>query len=519
MQKKYKKIPIAAVIDIGSNELRLHIAQARTNPDNEKESVKYLESLHYPLSLGRDTFHAGKMRFDKVDKACEVIKNFLQAAKGYGVRQVRTVANTAAREAANIDYILDQIKIKTGVTVEVMDDPDEKNLIYKLLSHYADESLKQSALMVYIGTGNIGVSLLEKGRMPRTWNIPVGSLRMGEIFGQMQAYTRDFHRLLEEYLIGFICQVSMEIPEGVTHFIVSGQEMDIIARLCGVDATDSPLFSLSREYMQDLFEKIKRKTPERIAAEFNLTIERAEALLPAVCIYQGLLALTQTETLTASRLLPCDAVLFDMLYPLRFPVMEKRLTRSTEISVCLLAERYQCNIAHGRQVRDFALAIFDKLRKLHGLGSRDKLLLSAAAMLHEAGEYVNNRDHHIHSYNIVRASDIVGLGAGETEIVALICRYHSWLAPGEQDLCYATLKRDKKVRVSKLTALLKLADALDRGCSQKFTDIDAKLSENTLTITINTQTNTALEQWAFIEKSQFFAEVFGLKAQLKVRKI
>ncbi|MCL2203294.1 MAG: HD domain-containing protein [Defluviitaleaceae bacterium] len=514
-----KKPPIAAVIDIDSSELRLHIAQARTHPESEREGVRYLESLRYPLSLGRDTFHAGKMRFDKVDRACEVIKNFLLAAKGYGVRHVRTVANAEAREAMNIDYILDQIKIKTGVNVDLMDDLDEKRLIYKLLSHYAEDSLKQSALMVYIGTGNIGVNLLENGRVPQTWNIPVGSLRMGELFGQLQEYTREFHRLLEEYLMSFTQHLAAAIPQGIAHFIVSGQEIDLIARLTGVDAADAPLFALPRACLLELGEKIKRKTPERIAAEFNLPIEKADALLPAVCIYQNLLALTQAQTLSASRMLPCDAVLFDMLHPKRFAAMDKRLARSTEISVRLLAERYRCNMAHGKQVRDFALAIFDKLKKLHGLGTRDKLLLNVAAILHETGEFVNIRDHHLHSYDIVRASDIVGLGAKETEIVALICRYHSWLAPWEGDACYAVLEREEKVRVSKLVALLKLADALDRSYTQKFSEIDTRLTDGALTITVSTQTNAALEQWAFAEKGQFFAEVFGLKAQLRVRKV
>jgi exopolyphosphatase/guanosine-5'-triphosphate,3'-diphosphate pyrophosphatase len=519
MQKKAnpKKIPIAAVIDIGSNELRLHIAQAKL--DSGHEGVKYLESLNYPLSLGRDTFHAGKIRFDKVDKACEIINNFLFAAKGYGVRHVRTVANTAAREATNIDYILDQIKIKTGVTVEVMDTTEEKRHIYKLITHYADENLKKSALLIYIGTGNIGVSLLEGGKTPRRWNIPVGSLRMGELFGQLQEYTRDFHKLLEEYLVGFIRQVAKEIPEKIAHFIVCGQEIDMIARLAGVESSESPLFALPRKNLLDLCEKIKRKTPERIASDFDLPVDRADALLPAASICQNLLALTQAQVLTVSRMLPCDAVLFDMLHPRCFPAMNKRLAKSTELSVRLLAERYKCDVAHGKQVRDFALAIFDKLKKLHGLGGREKQLLAAAAMLHEAGEYINHRDHHLHSYNIVRASDIVGLGVGETELVALICRYHSQSAPNENDPCYAVLERDEKVRVSKLVALLKLADALDRSYSQRFSNIEAKLTEGILTITVNTVTNAALEQWAFTEKGQFFAEVFGLKAQLKVRKL
>jgi len=519
-----KKNPLAAVIDIGSSELRLRIAQqAKPEAESDPVGIKYLESLRYPLSLGHDTFHAGKMSFEKVDKACTIIKNFLNVTRDYGVRNIRTVANTAVREADNMDYILDQIKIKTGVEVQVIDDLDEKHYIYKLLLHYATEELKQSALMVYIGTGNVGISLLQEGKMPRTWNYRVGSLRMGELFGQLQEYTKDFYRLMEEYLTGFIAQLRAELPGGISHFIVSGQEVDLIAKLVDAPVGD-PLFEITRADFQGLYDKLKRKTTDRIAADYGLELARADALLPAACIYQNLLNITQVERITASRLLPCDAILFEMLHDKRFAALDKRLVKSTEQSIKLLAERYQASssastpVTHGELVREYTICIFDKMKKIHGLGIRDKLLLSAAAKLHDIGEYVNLRDHHKHSYSLVRGSDIVGLTQMETEIVALLCRYHSELTPSIGESCYASLYPSDRVRVSKLVAMLRLADALDRSHTQKFSNIEVRLTDAALIVTVQTGANVSLEQWAFTDKGQFFEEVFGIKAELKVKK-
>lgn len=517
------KMPsIAAVIDIGSNELRLHIAQTSNSVKKEPEAVKYLESLSYPLSLGRDTFHAGKMSFDKVDRACEVIKNFLHVAKGYGVREqnVRTVASTAMREAANLDYILDQIKIKTGVIVHVMDDLEEKRHIFKLLTHYAEDSLKKSAVVVYIGTGGMGVTLFVDGKMSRTWNILVGSLRTGELFGDIQEYTRDFYRLMEEYLAGYTYKLREDLPEDIQHFIVSGQEIDVIAGLVlGESPTlGTPLFEVPREDFEGFYEKIKRKTTDLIATDCHLDLDRAESLLPAACIYQNLLDCTSAANITASRMLPCDAILFEMLHPKCFAAIDKRFDKGTVFSAKELAARHNTNIPHGELVRDFAVIIFDKLRKVHGLGSRDKLLLVAAAFLHDIGECVNTLEHHKISYEMVRRSDIAGLIQHEKEIVALICRYHS-LTPDLDAQHYSTLPSETKVRVSKLAAMLRLADSLDKSHTQKSKQIEVSFSENTLIITIRTETNLALEQWAFAEKGRFFEEVFGIKAELCIKKI
>ena len=521
-----KKNPIAAVIDIGSKELRLHIAQA-VNSESEKDSVKYLESLSYPLSLGRDTFNAGKMSFDKVDKACEVMKNFLKVAREYGVRHqvVRTVASTAMREAANVDYILDQIKIKTGLDVWVMDDLEEKRHIYKLLTHYGEEYLKKSAVIVYIGTGSMGVTLFVDGKITRTWNIRVGSLRMGEMFGDLQEYTREFYRLMEEYLAGYTYKLREHLPGGIRHFIVSGQETDVLTRLLmpSRDALTSvplgePLFDVPRPDFEALYEKIKRKTTDRIALDYGLDADKAETLLPAACMYQTLLSCTDAKVITASRMLPCDAVLFEALHPKRYAAIDKRFDKGTVLSAKELALRHGANVPHSELVRDFAHLIFEKIKKVHGLGSRDKLLLTAAAFLHDIGESVNTVDHHAISYEIVRHSDIVGLTVWEQEIVALICRYHS-AVPDLSEPCYRNLSPDTKVRVSKLAAMLRLADALDRSHTQKYRHLDVKFADDELTITINTDANIPLEQWSFGEKGRFFAEVFGIKARLRVRKV
>jgi len=519
-----KRYPAAAAIDIGSSEIRLHVAQATPFDKVSPASVNYLDILHYPLSLGRDTFNAGKMSFDKVDKACEIIKNFLDVSRGYGVKNVQTVASTAMREAANADYILDQIKIKTGIAVNVLDDLEEKHQIYKLITHYGERYFQDSALVVYIGTGHVGVSLFLDGKITRTWSISVGSLRMGELFGQMQEYTRDFYKLMEEFFMGYTISLKKELPDKIQHFIVSGREIDLISRLAmpeipPLHGANPPLFEIPRQDFEALYDKIKRKTPDRIATDFSLDTNNAEALLPAACIYQTLLGFTSAEVITAARIWPCDTVLFETLYPKRFIAIDRYFDRGTLISAENLARRHGANMPHALLVKDFALNIFEKIKKLHGLGHRDKLLLSASSLLHDVGEVVNNRDHHKMSYAIVRGSDLVGLSQTEQEMVALICRYHSAAMPDTRDAGYAALDTEKKVRVSKLAAMLRLADALDRSHAQKYTKISVKLAEHQLIISADTTSNVSLEKWAFIEKGRFFEEVFGIKAELKIKKI
>jgi exopolyphosphatase/guanosine-5'-triphosphate,3'-diphosphate pyrophosphatase len=168
---------------------------------------------------------------------------------------------------------------------------------------------------------------------------------------------------------------------------------------------------------------------------------------------------------------------------------------------------------------NFAIKIFDKMKKIHGMGQREKLLLQLGAILHDIGKFINLSNHHRHSYDIVAGSDIVGLNQLEVEIVANLTLYHSTVLPSLSDGIYGKFDLYNRVLVSKLTAILRLADALDRSHTQKFKEIDVLTTDGELLITITTDKNTDLEQWSFKEMGRFFEEVFGIKAVIRKKKV
>ncbi|NLP04467.1 hypothetical protein GX411_00755 [Candidatus Fermentibacteria bacterium] len=64
---------------------------------------------------------------------------------------------------------------------------------------------------------------------------------------------------------------------------------------------------------------------------------------------------------------------------------------------------------HAEIVKGFALKLFDELMQDHGLGPRERLQLQTAAILHEAGRFVDNRSHHKHSFYLIANSEVFGL--------------------------------------------------------------------------------------------------------------
>ena len=76
------------------------------------------------------------------------------------------------------------------------------------------------------------------------------------------------------------------------------------------------------------------------------------------------------------------------------------------------------------------------------------------------------------------------------------------------------LPRSDRMTILKLTAILRIADAMDRGHIQQFSDFKIEIRQNTMYIrTMNTK-NTVLEKIAMSEKSGMFESVFGYKVIL-----
>ncbi len=500
------------VIHIGSDELRLRIAQ------KEKTKMVFIETLRYPLSLGRDTFNNGKISFEKVDKTCEAIRNFLQVLTEYGVTNYRVVATTAIREATNRNYILDQIKIKTGVEIEVIDDTQEKLYIYKLMFHLLDREYKLSSMLVHIGSGNIGFNVLQNEKFIFTQTIKIGTLRIFEIFEKIQDYSNEFYKIVEEYLNSFTEPFSDIVNYKISNFIASGHEISLIGDLCGANAADSFLV-IPRENFFKLYDDIKSKTVENICSSYGLTMDRAEILLPALSVYKNLLKFTNAKEIIAPMVFLSDGICFEKMFHEEYQAISKTFYKNAVSYSKILASRFDVNLKHSEFVEKYALEIFDKMKKVHGLSKNEKLILSLSAILHDIGKFINPRDHHFHSFNIINASSLIGVSDREALLVANTAFFHSSATPSENFQNYRDLTRKEKVILSKLTAILRLADALDRSHSQKIKDVGVKIEDNQIILTINTNRNIELEQWSVKLKGQFFEEVFGLKIVLKSKKV
>ena len=150
-----------------------------------------------------------------------------------------------------------------------------------------------------------------------------------------------------------------------------------------------------------------------------------------------------------------------------------------------------------------ATEIFDNIRKLHGLGKRERLLLQIAVILHSCGSFVNMAQARENSYKIIMSTEIIGISHIERVMAANIVRYNNEYFPDYQDIDEEEITKDQYITIVKLCAILKLANVLDKSNHQRIQKVRMSLKENSLQITAYTLQDITLEKGYFTAKRMY----------------
>ena len=119
-----------AAIDVGSFELELGIYEM-----TYKTGIRRIDHVRHVIALGKDTYSTGKISYELVEEMCQVLEEFVQIMKSYKVKDYRAYATSAMREAHNRQIILDQIRVRTGLTVRIISNSEQRFISYKAIAY------------------------------------------------------------------------------------------------------------------------------------------------------------------------------------------------------------------------------------------------------------------------------------------------------------------------------------------------------------------------------------------------
>ena len=186
----------AAVIEIGTNNVRMRVSQW------SKGRLATLDRLEYPVSLGHDVFSSGSISFDSLREISSVLSKFSAALLSYNIEKPKVISCTALREAKNRALVADQLKVRNGVDVTVLEDSQEKAYIYQEIIEKLNGCQLETGntMIAYVGSGSIGVAVYDGQRVVYSQNISMGALKLHDVLRSLRQEAEDFHYIIEEYL-------------------------------------------------------------------------------------------------------------------------------------------------------------------------------------------------------------------------------------------------------------------------------------------------------------------------------
>ncbi len=508
-EKKASAVPVAA-IEIGSTGIRLLIASI-----DESGSVKVVDKAGKPSRIGRDVFTSGTISREAIRESVAVLLAFRELLHGYAISpdQVRVIATSALREAANRDTFLDRVQLQTGFRIRVVEDIEENHLMYLAVQQALQDERKflskANAMILEVGGGTTEIMLLKRGKMVSSHSLHIGTLRLEEQMREAGASKEYLREYLESHIKNACDLMAEDMPlETVKSFIVVGSDARLAAYYVSGKSYDEYSL-LEREGFLSFAASVAAMSTEELIATYHLPWSEAEGLAPGLIIESLFLARTGAEELIIPKVSIREGILLADARGLD-PAVEEELRRQIVASAQALGKRFHYDEAHARNVAYSSLQIFDAMTEDHGMKHHERLLLETAATLHDIGTYVRASGHHRHGEYIVSNSEIFGLNRSDINIISNVVRYHRRTPPSPTHVNYISLPREDRTVVMKLSAILRVADAMDRNHTGRMSD--ARFEKNGERFVIRSARNLdfSLERLSLADKGDLFEDVFGL---------
>lgn len=504
-----------AAIDVGSFELTMKIYEF-----TDKKKMKEIDCVNRRLDLGTDTYFDGKISNEKIDELCRTLNEFSDRMRSYKVNAYKAYGTSAIRETENTIIVLDQIAQRTGLKIEILSNSEQRFLDYKSLASRGENFsriIEEKTAILDIGGGSIQLSLFDNDTLVSTQNLRLGVLRLQEYLNRFSVRSSQ-----AEYVIDEMAMAQLDVykklylkDREIRNLIV----MDDYISPCVVRQSGSNAMLEPADYAA-FRERIRSGSTTQAAIELGISEEKVPLVFISTVLVERIGLLMGVKNIWAPGTTLCDGIAYE--YAEKEKLLQGEHDFEKDIVACAanISKRYMGSKKRSETLESITTTIFDSMKKIHGLGKRERLYLRLAAILHDCGKYISMMNIGETSFQIIMSTEIIGLSHTEREIVANVVRFNnSPFVYYRQQTDASRLDRESYLIVAKLTAILRLASGLDRSHKQKLTGLKAALKDNKLILTVDNQEDITLEKGFFEIRGEFFKEVFSVEPVLKQRKI
>jgi len=371
-------------------------------------------------------------------------------------------------------------------------------------------------VVVDIGGGSVELTLGDAASLRLARSVKLGVIRLTQAYVKSDPLSgRDERRLTKHIRQGIDGICKQIVAAGFDRVIgTSGTILSVgtmaVAAARGAVPTELRNLRVPAKHIRRL-----RRSVVDMNDKERLTLPGLDPRRADLTVAGAVLLDTILQRLGADDLTLCDLALREGLVLDYIRRHQKEIVHIEQIpdvrrrSVLELAERCNYYAEHARHIVQLSLALFDQTRALHGLTDREREWLEFAALMHDIGSHISFGRHHRHSYYLITNGDLRGFQPEEIEIMALVARYHRRSTPKPEHEEYARLPSGRRKTVRTLSAIVRVAENLDRSHSQVIAGLTVRARKSDVRLELMASGDAELEMWATSRHVAPFADVVG----------
>jgi len=508
-----------AAIDIGTNSL--HIIVARVRPDLSFEIIDREKEM---VRLGAGGLDGRALTPEATQAALQVLTKFQRLADSHRVDETIAVATSAVREAENGGEFLHAVTETTGIRPRVISGTEEARLIH-LAAAYGISMPGETAVVVDIGGGSVEITRGAGAAIDLARSFKLGVIRLTERFVKSDPIEardeRKLVRYIEEALGDYLDQIA---KAGFDRLVGTSGTVLSLGQVALAEQGHAPGGTLrSRRISAKQLRRV-RKLLTTMGLEKRLRVPGLDPRRADLAVAGAILLDHIVRRLDAPDLTLCDMSLREGLVLDYIARHRKQIAQADQYpdvrrrSVVELAERCNYWPEHAQQVARLAVALFDQTRGIHGMTDREREWLEYASLLHDIGVHISYERHHKHSYYLIKNGDLRGFEPDEIEVMALTARYHRRAPPKRRHEGFCELPRKERRVVRQLSAILRLAESLDRSHSQTVAGVEFHDRGEDGLLRVRAAGDAELELWAAQRHAVPFERLIGKPLHVEVSK-
>jgi exopolyphosphatase / guanosine-5'-triphosphate,3'-diphosphate pyrophosphatase len=494
-----------AVIDLGSNSFRLVVFSYG------EDWWKRTDEIHETVRISEGLDATGELSPEPIERALQTLEMYAHFCRATGVTDIRPVATSAIRDAANQADFLRAARERTGLEVEVLS--TEQEAWYGYVAAINSTTLSDGVVLD-LGGGSMQLTRVRDRHAADMRSWPLGAVRMTERFLNRERVKPKHLEALRDHTLESLADVDwLDEPGrlvgigGTTRNLAAAAELQAGLPSFGIQG-----FFLYREALEDLIDRLAELPPSERGKIPGIKSGRGDLILAGAIVVHTVMEAGGYDVLEATEAGLREGVFFATLLEGRDPPLFDDVRRA---SVDNLAAQYGARPTHVDPVGRLALELWDALGDAgrHDADPAERELLSAAAKLHDIGMSINYDDHHKHSRYLVLSSGLPGFSPRETALIGQMCRYHRKGSPSLGMHAGLAIKGDQAL-LERCAATLRIAEQLERARDQAVDDIGVEVTDGVARLRLRAHDDVTIGRWAAARQQDIFEQAFGLRLEL-----